>query len=274
MAEIPDGGSSGGGSTTSICTVNPSDNVSIINNLISRISDIEKFLSQLVGADVHADNLSELATNIGNILNGTITLPGDGNSPYGTGGSIPVPDGFTGTVISGNVITTWTDGVVSFQVIPSSGITVGAGGGVTKYLVIQPASTSLSGSGLNATANLSTIIWSAGSAFGTSGLATSRIDILEDGIYHISVNMLTAVRTTSGSSFMNVRVRDTSDTTVKEVQNLFGQNASPANNNNQTFQTAFSFVALAGYDVTITFNNTSGALFNIADSIASIEKIG
>jgi len=119
------GGSSGGGSTTNICTINPSDNVSVLNNLLSRISDIEKFLSQLVGADVHADNLSELAANIGNILNGTITLPSDGNSPYGAGGSIPIPDGFSGQVISGNTTTIWENGVVSFQVTPSSGVVTG-----------------------------------------------------------------------------------------------------------------------------------------------------
>lgn len=124
-----DEGGGGGGTTTIVCTPNPSDNLAILNNILSRVSDIEKFLSQLVGADVHADNLSELADNIGNILNGTITLPSDGNSPYGTGGSIPVPDGFSGTVISGNIITTWENGVVSFQVIPGSGVTAGVSGG-------------------------------------------------------------------------------------------------------------------------------------------------
>lgn len=132
MMPLPneDGGSNGGGTTTTVCTPNPSDNVAILNNLISRISDIERFLSQLVGADVHADNLSELADNIGNILNGTITLPSDGNSPYGPGGSIPVPDGFSGTVVSGNVTTIWENGVVSFQV-DNSGIVVGGSGGTT-----------------------------------------------------------------------------------------------------------------------------------------------
>lgn len=131
MAEIVDGG---GGTTTSVCTPSPSDDLAITQNLIKRISDIERFLAQLVGADVYANNLSELATNIGNILNGTITLPGSGNSPYGPGGSIPVPDGFNGTVISGNVITTWTDGVVSFQVIPSQGLVTGTLTKVDSYI--------------------------------------------------------------------------------------------------------------------------------------------
>lgn len=128
-----DGGGGGGGTTGGVCTPSPSDQLAITNNLISRISDIEKFLSRLIGADVNANNLSELATNIGNILNGTIMLTGDGYSPYGPGGSIPVPAGFTGTVLSGNVITTWTDGVVSFEVIPSTGAVTGAVG-VDTYL--------------------------------------------------------------------------------------------------------------------------------------------
>jgi len=117
-----DDGGSGGGTTTIVCTPSPSDQLAITNNLISRISDIERFLSMLVGADVYASNLSELATDMGNLLNGTIIMPG--TNWAGEGGSIPVPDGFTGTVISGNVTTIWTDGVVSFQV-DSTGIVTG-----------------------------------------------------------------------------------------------------------------------------------------------------
>lgn len=132
MAEQNDsnGGGYGGGSTSLVCTPSPSDQVAILNNLISRVSDIERFLSQLVGADVQANNLSELATDLGNVLNGTIVLPA--TSWGGAGSSVPVPADFNGTVMSGNVITTWTNGVVSFEVTNSGGITTG-GGSITKW---------------------------------------------------------------------------------------------------------------------------------------------
>ena len=261
----------GGGTTTSVCSPSPSDQVAILNNLISRIADIEKFLSQIVAADVYASNLSELAKDLGNVLNGTIILPSTG-SPLGPGGSIPVPPDFSGTVISGNVITTWTNGVVSFEVTPSDGATTGAG--VRDYLILEPASSSLSGSGLNETADLSTVLWSLGSTFGVGNLSTSQIDINQDGVYRISIQMLVGARSTSGSTWVYARVRDAADTTIKEVQDLFGQNASPANNANQTFKISFTFVALAGYDVIIRYNNTSGTIYNTTASIVSIEKIG
>lgn len=195
MAEIPDGdggGSSGGGSTTSICTINPSDNISIVNNLISRISDIERFLSQLVGADVHADNLSELADNIGNILNGTITLPGDGNSPYGEGGSIPVPDDFTGTVISGNVLVVWENGVVSFEV-DNSGIVVGSGR--TKYCEVAIL-------GSNDTISLVSSVYDPDNLVSCSG---DTITITTPGVYQFGcINVINANHTAAAYGFLEV----------------------------------------------------------------------
>ncbi|HEU4345376.1 MAG TPA: hypothetical protein VFU31_27810 [Candidatus Binatia bacterium] len=264
-----DDGGTGGGTTTTVCTTSPSDQLLVDRNIISRIETIEKFLSRLVAKDVYASNLAELADNIGNILNGTIMLPGSEFSPYGTGGSIPVPADFTGTYISGNVITHWDNGVVTYELINGVQTT---GGGVNSYLILEPASATLSTSGLNATFDLSAVLWSGGSAFGTGSLGTSTIELNESGVYHISVVLQLGVRSTAGSTWMEVLVRDGSDVTVKSVQDLYGQHAAP-NNTNQTLQASFSFVASGGYDVKIMFNNTSGSLQNITKGIVSIEKI-
>lgn len=260
----------GGGTTSTVCQISPSDNIAVLSNYGNRLADIEKFLSRLVGADVHADNLADLAANMGNLLNGSLMMPYSPNNSWaGVGGSIAVPDGFTGTFVSGNVTTIWNDGVVTFEATPH-GIVVG--GGATDFLILEPASTSLSGSGLNATADLSTVIWSGGSAFSTGNLSTSTIDITEAGWYHISVVMLTGIRATAGSTWMEVLVRDETDTTVKSVQDLYGQHAAP-NNQNQTLKVSFTFKALIGYDVKILFNNTTGSLFSITSCIVSIEKL-
>lgn len=131
MAE-PDTGT-GGGTTSLVCTVSPSDQEAIVNNLIKRIADMETFLSRLVAYDVYASNLAELADNLGSILNGEIMLPSSGNSPYGVGGSIPVPSDYTGTYISGNVITIWNNGVVTYELINGIPSTGGGTGSITQY---------------------------------------------------------------------------------------------------------------------------------------------
>lgn len=261
------GSGTGGGSTTSVCTINPSDNVSIINNLISRIADIERFLSYLVGADVYANNLSELAKDIGNILNGTITLPG-GDDPNTD--TIP-PDEFTGTVISGNVITTWNNGVVSFQLI--NGVQT-VGGGVTQYLVLQPLNTTITG-GLP---NLNSILYQGGSGvFDTGTLNVGEIVLNRSGFYHIDVCMPSAVRTTSGSSFMFITLFDnnTDYNEIFEIQEEFGQNSSPANNGNQNLQMSFSFPASENNVVVVSFQNVTALLSQATTKgIVSIAKLG
>ena len=176
------------GTTGSVCTSSPNDQALINNNLISRVGDIEKFLSRLVGADVNANNLSELATNIGNILNGTIVLPGDGYSPYGPGGSIPVPDDFSGTVISGNVITIWTNGVVSYELINGSQ-TVG-GGGVSKFAQV----TILAGGGAITAVNILV------DADNLVDVSSPTITINETGLYLFTLLDSIGVNTTNAQN--------------------------------------------------------------------------
>lgn len=140
-------GDTGGGTTSSVCSISPSDEKAILGNLNNRVSDIERFLSQLVAADVHANNLAELSTDLGNVLNGTLMLPYSPNSPWaGPGGTIPVPDGYTGSVINGNVISMWNNGVFSVQMVGGASPSVEVSGspvvttatqGVTDYITLK-----------------------------------------------------------------------------------------------------------------------------------------
>jgi len=119
MADTP-----GSGGSTDICWVSPSDQAGQINNILDRVHNLEVAVAQLAGLDVNATNLSDMVASLGTITNGTILLPD--NSLTGWTNSIP-PGDFSGTLISNGVITTWENGVVSFEVQPS-GITTGGGG--------------------------------------------------------------------------------------------------------------------------------------------------
>lgn len=263
------GGSSGGGSTTTICTINPSDNVAVINNLISRISDIERFLSQLVGADVHADNLSELAANIGNILNGTIVLPGDANSPYGDGGSIPVPDDFTGTVISGNVMVIWTNGVVSFELINGEQT---AGSGLLSTALFQIAGGAVATGPSISTFDFTTLVSQSFVANNTSSLT------MVSGLYLFTLSDSTGyARTgTAAASVLNTRC----GSPISGNQNM-GFGAGWASGEATTSRRHFnaSMVArfpddLSGTSITATGSKTGSPTIIAPPMILGISRIG
>lgn len=185
-------GGTGGGSTTSVCSISPSDNIAVLNNYGSRISDIERFLSRVVAADVYASNLADLAENMGNLLNGTIMLSSTSNSPYGVGGSIPVPTGYSGTVISGNTITTWNNGVVSFEVVGNPlggsgiGVTVGAGG-ITDYMKVYLNDKNWAAS--DATIDWTGILSQAGDALSWTSGDSDTIHVQEAGVYLVVANI-------------------------------------------------------------------------------------
>lgn len=198
-------GGTGGGSTTSVCSISPSDNIAVLNNYGSRLSDIERFLSRVVAADVYASNLSDLAENLGNVLNGTIMLSSTSNSPYGVGGSIPVPSGYSGTVISGNVITTWNNGVVSFEVVGNplggsgTGVTVGVSGGITDYMKLYL--TDKNWAAADTTIDWTGILSQVGSSLSWTSGDSDTIHVQEAGVYLVVANLeilLSSSRTEQG----------------------------------------------------------------------------
>lgn len=63
-----EGGGVGGGSTTNFCSTNPADQVANIDNILSRLTAIETILSQLLGTDITAIQLSDISQDLGTIL--------------------------------------------------------------------------------------------------------------------------------------------------------------------------------------------------------------
>jgi hypothetical protein len=87
------GGFPGGGSANSVCAISPSDLVGTIDNLISRIEKLESTLSQVLGANLHSETLSELSQQVGWVYGVEyMGVPGWIQTEYGT--LIP-PPGFT-----------------------------------------------------------------------------------------------------------------------------------------------------------------------------------
>jgi len=260
MADTPgDGG-------LDICLVSPSDQAGQINNLLDRVHNLEVIVSQLAGLDVTASNASDMVQSLGTITNGTLVLPD--NSVTGWTNSIP-PGDFSGTIISNGVITTWDNGVVSFEVQPS-GITTG-GGGVSSYLVVQPAATALS-SGLP---DISTVVFSSGTAFGTSNLSTGQIDIQSSGYYHVSVHLACQFTTASNYKSMTVNVvRLPSPGVIISVKDALVYASATDTSNREYLQVDYGFEAVSGDYVIISLANVtalSGSYYNY--SVVTIEKL-
>lgn len=86
-------GSLGGGSGSSVCSITPSDEQGQIDSLTARVKALEDIVSQLVGVNVNAGELSELSQQVG-WLGGVSYMgqPGWTQTEYGT--LIP-PPGFS-----------------------------------------------------------------------------------------------------------------------------------------------------------------------------------
>lgn len=69
---ITQGDNGGGGSTTNVCPIGPQDQVGSIDNILSRLTAIETILSQLLGTDITAIQLSDISQDMGTILGGTL----------------------------------------------------------------------------------------------------------------------------------------------------------------------------------------------------------
>lgn len=82
---ISDGGSDGGGgSTGGICIVTPSDQVGSLDNIITRLTILETIVSQLLGTDITAIQLSDISQDAGDIFSFSDGVIGTavGYSPY------------------------------------------------------------------------------------------------------------------------------------------------------------------------------------------------
>jgi hypothetical protein len=96
------GGMTMGGTASSICAISPSDTASTIGNLLERIEALELALSQVLGANLHANTLGDISSQVGWVYGVEyMGIPGWIQTEYGT--LIP-PAGFT---LSGSGIQMW-----------------------------------------------------------------------------------------------------------------------------------------------------------------------
>lgn len=134
MAQTNDDGGYGGTSPGGgICWISPSDLAGQVYNLMSRLAQAEADIERLKSANVSAQQLSDIAEAIGLLVGGTIVMPGDPTNTMSEWAGTVMPTGFSGSVVSGNVTTTWTNGVVSFQVNNQGVVT---GGDLKKYAIL------------------------------------------------------------------------------------------------------------------------------------------
>ena len=191
MAEILN---PGGGGSTEICNVSPSDQAGQINNILDRLTNCEIAIAKLAGLDVSATNASDMVASLGTITNGTIIMPD--NSVSGWTNSIP-PGDFTGSIISNGVITTWTDGVVSFEVLSTGGggVTVGGGGGgLTDVASLYWNSHDVAD--FSTYVNFDGVQFNVGSSFSWSAGAPEKLTIQETGTYLFNTSQTAGLKAT------------------------------------------------------------------------------
>lgn len=91
MSVITDGG--GGGSTSNICAISPSDMAGNIDNILTRLETVENILSQILGYDITANRLSDITDVLGWINN--VTYMGTTGWTLTPAGTLIPPPGWT-----------------------------------------------------------------------------------------------------------------------------------------------------------------------------------
>jgi len=136
MAIITDGG--GGGSTLGACATSPFDQQTTIDNILSRMEELERIVSQMLGYDVTAGQLSDISQQVGWVYG--ITYMGTPGWIQTAAGTLIPPPGWTfsssglltdsdGNLYQGVLMD--SDGVLQYGYTASGGIS-GVYGGVGK----------------------------------------------------------------------------------------------------------------------------------------------
>jgi len=172
----------GGGSTLSTCSVSPFDIQGTIDNLVKRVETLENIISQLLGANLNANQLSDISEQVGWVYG--ITYMGTPGWIQTASGSLIPPTGWT---LSGSGILVDSDGndyqgvlmdsdgVLQYG-FTASGAIVGNSAGSNSYISLN----SLSGTPGDAL-NLGTVSSQRGAALTLTN--TTTITINQKGVY-------------------------------------------------------------------------------------------
>ena len=251
---MPVSGDLGGGGG-SWCPVSPSDMAGQIDNLLSRIEQLEQDMAELKAQNTEAIQLSDLSASAGWIYDVVyMGVPGWTQTPAGT--LIPPANG------SFTVSQILADAQQRDQLSYS-----GISGEMSNYLVCQAATTVLNSN----RPDISTIKYSHGTAFGTSDLDIGKITINEDGYYYISISLPAGFDNTPTSwIYMQVSIVDPVFSTLQRQDghgvDVFDQNVS------NTYRLSFGFEAHATAVVQVSFFGIT-QLTQINYSTVTIEKL-
>ncbi len=201
------GGGLGGGSTSEICIPSPSDMAQIADNLLHRIKLLEDAVSELMAANIMANQLSDLSQQVGWVDN--ITYAGvDGWSQTEYGSLVPPPGlsfsslGFT--LSDGNtypMVQMDSDGVLQFGFTQQGTVEGDAVASTKDILVLGANSQTL-------TFN-DAIVWTdelflLGSSITWSG---STITLPSPGTYAISLQLISGSWNTPPAGTNSLRMR-------------------------------------------------------------------
>ena len=182
--------SGGGGTAANLCPPSPSDLAGQINNLITRIENLEKAVAELQGQDVTATQLSDLSQQVGWVYDVTyLGVPGWTQTAAGT--LIP-PAGLAlstlGIVLPGlggnpsTLVSTDSDGNPTFS-INNSGTTGGGGGGTLPYASVYTAGSDIVADGINSHQITLDTVWKDTTPLGS--LSSNTYTVSGDGEYEL-----------------------------------------------------------------------------------------
>jgi hypothetical protein len=257
-----------------VCAISPSDLVGYTGNALNRIKELEQRVAELEAGNVTANQLSDLAQQIGWASVTYLGQPGWTQTEYGT--LIP-PAGwsFLGagmTLSDGNVyqgVFYDEDGVLQFGFNKTTGTVTGANVSGYNYLICQANTTVLS----SGNPNLSVLYSSGSGIFTQEDIGSGTIHILQKGLYRADAHSQVNLPTSSGGfALMRVRIyKESDDSLILAHEDYVGWVTGA--NGNQSMQSHFSFyVSVPAYIEYNFFGVTN--LANVDKSIFSIEKVG
>lgn len=194
-------GSGGGGSTTGICIPSPTDRLSEIDNILDRLTAIEETLAQILSGDIHVNQISDIATQLGWVEVEYLGQPGWYQTEYGT---LVPPPGFTFlgsgmTLSDGNTyqaVTYDSDGVLQFGFQTDGQVTGASAGGTTgNYIDYGWHNGNLSTYG-----NGGTVSTDSGETWRDTGNGGILITGMSPGEYLAIANVMQAVQDDSGTT--------------------------------------------------------------------------
>lgn len=240
----------GGGTTSSICAVSPSDMMGQINNLVSRVEQLEQDVAELKALNIGAVQLSDFSASVGWVYDVVyMGIPGWTQTPYGT--LIP-PAGMS---------------LSSLGIVPPTIPGLSGGGGISNYLICNPSTATITSNA----PNISNVIASHGSSIGTSHLSSGQIDITADGLYLVNIHLL-ADSFSAGSGYKYMQVAASGMTAVRSY--LYSNGSPSTDTHKPDFDADFAMPFVNGDVILITFSGVSSLMGSVyTNSRVSVMKL-